>query len=240
MNNIVTLFKREYAGYFNASIAFIVVPVFLLVFGIFFFFIPDFFSVNQASLRRFFSIAPIVTAIFAPAMTMRLLAEERRSGTIELLSTMPLQEHEIVLGKFLGAMALMISALVLTLGYAFTVSALGDLDWGPVFGGYVGLVLMAGAYLAIGTLTSSLTRNQIVAFFVALFINICLFLIDAVNFLYLPAPLAGIARALSFNQHFQNIARGVLDFRDIFFYLSVITGALYLSVHSLRMQRFAQ
>ncbi len=239
MNNVVTLFRREYASYFNSPIAYIVVPVFLLVFGVLFFFIPDFFLVNQASLRRFFDMAPVVTAIFAPAMTMRLLAEERRSGTLELLTTMPLKDEEIVVGKFLGALALMGTAIALTLVYAFTAASLGDLDWGPVFGGYLGLVLLSGAYLAIGLLASSLTGNQIVAFFVALFVSICLFLVDAAAALYLPGQLLPLAEFLSFSRHFQNIARGVLDLRDVVFYLSIIGFCLFAAVHALRMRRLS-
>lgn len=240
MNNIITLFRREYGAYFNSPVAFIVVPVFLLIFGITFFFFPDFFTVNQASLRRFFDLAPIVTAILAPAMTMRLLAEERRSGTIELLVTMPLQETEIVVGKFLGAMALMATAVLLTLPYAVTTAALGELDWGPVFGGYLGLLLLSGSYLAIGTLLSSLSTNQITALFVALFINIIFtFIVDVAAFLYVPGPLLPVVEFMSLNRHFQNIARGVIDLRDLVFYLSIITGCLYAAVHSLRIRKLA-
>jgi ABC-2 type transport system permease protein len=235
----MTIFRREYASYFNSSVAWIVVPIFLLVFGTFFWFIPGFFIVNQASLRRFFDLAPIITAIFAPAMTMRLLAEERRSGTIELLATMPLRDEEIVVGKYLGALALMATAVALTLVYALTTSFLGELDWGPVVGGYVGLVLLSGAYLAIGTLTSSWTNNQVVALFLAVFINICLFLIDAAVALYLPGQLIPVAEFLSFSKHFQNISRGVIDLRDLVFYLSVIGICLFVAVHSLRMRRLA-
>lgn len=240
MTNIMTLFRREYAAYFNSPVAYIVVPVFLLIFGITFFFFPDFFSVNQATMRRFFDLAPIVTAILAPAMTMRLLAEERRSGTIELLVTMPLREDEIVLGKFFGALALMATAILLTLPYAFSTAALGELDWGPVFGGYLGLILLSGAYLAIGTLLSSLSTNQITALFVALFINVIFtFLLDVATFLYVPQALLPVAEFLSFTRHFQNIARGVIDLRDLLFYVSVMAGSLYAAVHSLRMRKLA-
>jgi len=239
MTEVLTVFRREYAAYFNSPVAYIVVPIFLLVFGTFFFFIPDFFVVNRASMRRFFDLAPILVAIFAPAMTMRLLAEERRSGTIELLSTMPLREDQIVVGKYLGALGLMTTAVALTLAYAVTTASLGDLDWGPILGGYLGIFLLAGAYLAIGTLTSSITDNQIVAFFVALFIGICLFLVDVAAALYLPGSLLPFAELLSFNRHFQNIARGVLDIRDIVFYLSVIAFCLYSAVHVLRMRRLS-
>jgi ABC-2 type transport system permease protein len=235
----MTLFRREFASYFNSPVAFIVVPIFLLVFGIFFFFVPDYFMVNQASLRRLFDMAPLVLAIFAPALTMRLLAEERRSGSIELLVTMPLKEEEIILGKFLGAFALMATALLMTLSYAVTTAALGELDWGPVLGGYLGAMLLSGAYLSIGTLTSSLTNNQIVAFFVALFVSICLFLVDAAAALYLPGSLVPLAEFLSFNQHFQNIARGVIDLRDVVFYLSVIAICLFTAVHALRVRRLS-
>lgn len=238
--NVLTLFRREYAACFNSPVAYIVVPVFLLIFGILFFFVPDFFSVNQTSLRRFFDLAPIITAVLSPAMTMRLLAEERRSGTIELLVTMPLKEEEIVVGKFLGAFGLMATAVVLTFPYAMTVATLGDLDWGPVVGGYLGLLLLSASYLAIGTLLSALSTNQITALFVALFLNVVFtMLVDVASFLYLPGPLLPVAEWLSFTRHFQNIARGVIDLRDLMFYGSVIGLSLYAAVHSLRMRRLS-
>lgn len=240
MNNVMTLFRREYAAYFNSPVAYIVVPVFLLFFGITFFFVPDLFTLNQTSMRRFFDLAPLVTAILAPAMTMRLLAEERRSGTIELLVTMPLREEEVVLGKFLGAFALMSTGVLLTLPYAVTLANLGELDWGPVFGGYLGLLLLSGSYLAMGTLLSALSTNQITALFVALFLNVIFtLLVDVAAFLYVPSALLPLVESLSFTRHFQNIARGVIDLRDVLFYLSVITIALYAAVHSLRMRRLS-
>lgn len=239
MRKVPILLWRELAAYFNSPVAYVVIPVFLLVFGIFFFYIPDFFRANQAGLTRFFNIAPFVTALFAPAMTMRLFAEETRAGTFELLATMPIEDREIVLGKYLGAFALMVIGWGLTLSYVLTVAMLGAPDWGPIIGGYLGLLLMSGAYLAIGTLMSSLTGNQIVAFFAALFVGLCLLFIDVAVLLYLPGWLIPIAEFLSFNHHFQSIARGVLDLRDIVFYLSAIVLCLFLAVHRLRMSRLA-
>lgn len=237
MGNVWTLFKREYAAYFNGPVAYIVVPIFLLIFGIFFWFVPDFFTVNQASLRRFFSMAPMVASVFAPAITMRLIAEERRSGTLELLATLPYRDEDIILGKFLAAFGLLATSTLLTLPYAFTVAALGTLDWGPVIGGYVGMLLMGGAYLALGTFASSVTSNQIVAFFLALFASVLLLLVDYAAYVVVPPAWSGFVEFFSFNVHFQNIARGVIDSRDVLFYLSVMGLNLALAVHVLRRRR---
>jgi len=239
MSNILTLFKREYAAYFNSPIAYIVVPVFLLVFGIFYWYVPDFFDVNQASMRRFFSMAPVVAAVFAPAITMRLIAEERKSGTLELLATLPFTDEDIVVGKYLAAFGLLLTATALTLTYPLTVAYLGDLDWGPVVGGYLGFLLMGAAYLAIGTAASAVTSNQIVAFFIALFVSVLVLLVDYVAYVVVPPSMMGVVEFLSFNFHFQNIAKGVIDSRDILFYFSVIWLCLGLAVHTLCRRRLS-
>src|SRR5512140_3074958 len=159
-----TIFRKELRSYFNSAVAYVVLVVFLAIIG--WFHTSNLFLANVASLRLMFELVPAVFLFVIPAITMRLLAEEKKSGTIELLSTKPLHDGEIVLGKFLAAWALIGLALLPTLIYYVTIAALGKIDNGPVVGGYVGLMLMAGVYVAIGLLASSLTENQVIAFII--------------------------------------------------------------------------
>ncbi len=180
----------ELASYFNAPVAYIVIVTFLLVAGWMFF--SGLFLMGRADLRQFFAPSPfspsMLLVIIAPAVTMRLIAEERKSGTIELISTMPIRKWEIIVGKFLAAYALLAIAILSTVVYAITVAAIGQLDWGPVIGGYFGLLLFAGALTAIGLLCSSLTQNQIVAFIVGFIICAALYFIFWLQF-FVPAGL---------------------------------------------------
>jgi ABC-2 type transport system permease protein len=234
MRNIYTIFKKEVRSYFNSPAAYIVVTFFLLFAG--YFFGTNIFLMNQASLRTAFGIIPLVFIFFVPAITMRLIAEERKSGTIELLVTYPIKDIEIILGKFLAALALLAVALVFTWVYAITISRLGNLDEGQVIGGYFGLLLMGGAYLAIGIFASALTENQIIAFIVALVIIFVFFLLDKILF-FIPAPLVSIFEYLSIDYHFENISRGVIDTRDLLYYFSVIFFGLLLASHSLSRRK---
>jgi len=230
MHNVMTITRRELKAYFNSPIAYIVVSAFLLIAGYLYF--STVFLADSSSMRSFFSVAPILFVVFAPAITMRLISEELRSGTLELLTTMPINDSEVILGKFFAALAVIGSALAMTLFYAFTIAAIGDLDWGPVVGGYIGLVLCAAALVAVGVMTSSWSRNQIVAFIFALFICLALWLFDKVTF-FVPAAISGLLEYLSIDYHFQNIARGVIDSRDVLYYLSVTAVALFAAVRSL-------
>ena len=163
MSNHAAIFcRKELRTFFDSHIAYIVITIFLLIAGWFFF--SDLFLVNQASLRNLFSIIPFIFMFFVPAVTMRLISEEKRSGTIEGLVTLPVRDYEIILGKFLAGLILIGVAVILTLVYAITLSGIGDFDFGSVVSGYVGLIFLGAAYLSIGIFTSSLTENQIVAF----------------------------------------------------------------------------
>ena len=230
MNNIWPIFKRELRGYFDSPIAYVVITAFLLFTG--WFFTSNFFVVGQADMRVVFSIIPFIYLFFTPAITMRLLAEERKSGTIELLVTMPITDFAIVFGKYLAAVALLSAAVLPTIIYAITVSMLGDMDSGPAIGGYIGLILMGATYLAIGTWGSSLTENQVVAFIVSWLMVLFFFLLDKILFL-IPTWLVTPIEFLSVEFHFQNISRGVIDSRDIFYYLTLIGIALYFASRSL-------
>jgi ABC-2 type transport system permease protein len=224
MRQVPHIFKKELRTYFVSPIAYIVISIFLIVVGWFFF--STFFLFNQAGLRNFFALLPIVFAFVIPAVTMRLFSEEIHIGSYEILLTMPVTFREVVLGKFLASVAFIAAMLFPTLAYPITVSFLGDLDWGPVAGGYVGALLLGAAFAGVGLFASSLTRNQIVAFIIGMAVCFALALIDKILF-FVPAPLAGVLQFLGAAYHFENIAKGVLDSRDILYFLSLIFLSLY-------------
>jgi ABC-2 type transport system permease protein len=240
MNRVRALAGRELRSYFNSPIAY----VFLLVFAgaaLFTFFnVNAFFSRGRADLRGLFDAVPILMILLVPALTMRLWAEERKQGTIEVLLTLPAREYELVAGKFLASWALLASGLALTLVLPFTAEWLGDLDWGPVIGGYFGALLLGGAYLAAGQFVSATTENQILAFILALVICLGLYGIGADTFAGLFSDrTAAVLRSLGTGSRFQSIARGVIDLRDLVYYLSLMTVFLAASVAALRVRRWA-
>jgi ABC-2 type transport system permease protein len=238
MGNTLTIFRREMSAYFNSPVGYIVIAMFLLVSGyLLFFHGGGVFLAGEASLRGFFGWTPFIFIFFTPAITMRLLAEERRSGTLELLITMPVTDWQVVLGKFLAAVGLWTLAILLTLAYPITLSRLGDLDWGAVAGGYIGLVLMGAAYLAIGLMASSWTRNQVVAFIVALGITLALYLCGQ-TLPVVPPALVPLLEYISLDYHFANISKGVVDTRDLIYYASLIGGCLFLAKQSLESRRW--
>ncbi len=230
-----TIFRKELRSYFNSAVAYVVIVVFLAIVG--WFHTSNLFLANVASLRLMFNVIPAVFLFVVPAITMRLLAEEKKSGTIELLSTKPLHDAEIIVGKFLAAWALIGLALLPTLIYYITVASIGNVDNGPVIGGYLGLMLMAGVYVAVGLLASSLTDNQIVAFIVGFLFVFILFMLDKV-LIYLPDFMASTVEFLGVDYHFSNIARGVIDSRDVIYFLCVLGYSLYLSVISLQRRKW--
>lgn len=234
MSNIFCIFRREFRSYFDSPVAYIVLMFFLLIAG--YFFMSNLFLINQANLRTLFGIVPLLFVFFIPAISMRLLAEEKKSGTIELLFTYPIRDCEIVVGKYLAALGLISTLLLFTLIYAIAVSTLGDLDAGQAFSGYVGLFLLGAAYLAIGVLASSITENQIVAFIVALAISFFFFILDKILF-FVPAALANILEYMAIEYHFQNIARGVIDTRNLIYYGSMIFVGLLLASHALSRRK---
>jgi ABC-2 type transport system permease protein len=224
MRQVLPIFKKEFRSYFVSPIAYIVISIFLIVTGWFFF--STFFLFNQASVRNFFALLPIIFAFVIPAVTMRLVSEELSIGTYELLLTMPVTFREVVLGKFLAATAFVAAMLVPTLAYPLIVAFLGDLDWGPVIGGYLGAILLGASFSAVGLFASSLTRNQIVAFIIGVAICFALVLIDKILF-FVPSWLAGVLETLGADSHFENISKGILDSRDILYFLSLTFLSLY-------------
>lgn len=234
MNNIMVIARREFKSYFDSPVAYIVLTFFLIITG--YFFTSNLFLANQADLRTLWGIVPLLFVFFIPALSMKLLAEEKKSGTIELLYTYPIKDSEIVVGKYLAALGLLGVLLACTVFYAFTIGSLGNMDAGQAVAGYVGLILMAAAYLAIGVFASSVTDNQIVAFILALFISFFFFIADKILF-FLPGALAGIFEYLAIEYHFQNIARGVVDTRNVLYFGSVIFFGLLMASHALSRRR---
>jgi ABC-2 type transport system permease protein len=224
MGKVIRIFKKEFSTYFISPIAYIVISVFLLVTGWFFF--MTFFLQNQASLRDFFALLPITFSFVIPAITMRLFSEELNVGSYEILLTMPVTFRDVIVGKFLAAVALVVTMLVPTFAYPLTVSFLGQLDWGPVWGGYVGAVLLGAAFSAIGIFASSVTRNQIIAFIIAMAICFTLTLIDKMLF-FLPQSMLAFLEYLGAGFHFDNISRGIIDSRDLLYFFSLVFVGLY-------------
>jgi ABC-2 type transport system permease protein len=224
MRQATHIFKKEFTAYFVSPIAYIVISIFLLVTGWFFF--STFFLYNQANLRNFFALLPITFSFVVPAVTMRLFSEELNVGSYEILLTMPVTFLDVVLGKFLAAVVFVATMLIPTLAYPISVSFLGQLDWGPVVAGYTGAVLLGAAFSAIGLFASSLTRNQIIAFIIGMAICFGLTLIDKMLF-FLPQSLLSFFEYLGADFHFENVSKGVIDSRDILYFLSVSFVGLY-------------
>jgi ABC-2 type transport system permease protein len=224
MRQVVHIFRKEFSAYFISPIAYIVISIFLLVTGWLFF--ATFFLFNQANLRTFYTLLPVVFAFVIPAITMRLISEELNIGSDEILLTMPVTYGDVIIGKFLASVALIMVMLIPTLAYPLTVSFIGQLDWGPVVGGYVGAVFMGAAFSAVGLFASALTRNQIIAFIIGLAICFTLTLIDKMLF-FLPQSLLGVFSYLGADFHFQNIAKGFIDSRDILYFMSICFVGLF-------------
>ena len=230
MKSTWVIAKRELNSFFDSLIAYVMIIIFLGLTGFFtWLFSGNIFVINQANLSVFFGISYWTLFFFIPAITMRTLAEEKRSGTIELLSTKSITDWQIVSGKFLGSLLLVAIALLCTVPYYLTVSQLGPVDHGSVIGGYAGLLLLSGVYISIGVFTSSITDNQIVAFLLALAVGFCFHLgFELVANLF-TGSLNTFFRYLSINKHFDSISRGVIDLRDLVYFGSFIFTGLFLS-----------
>jgi len=235
LRTLLTIFRRELRSYFNSPVAYVVIVVFLAIVG--WFFSSNLFLMNVTSMRVVFELIPLVFLFFIPAITMRLLAEEQKTGTLELLTTRPVRDSEIVLGKFLAAWVLVGITLLPTLLYVIALASLGPLDVGPVVSGYLGLLLMAAVYIGIGIFASSLTENQIVAFIISFLIVLALFLLNKV-LIYVPEGLASTFEFLGIDYHFSNIARGVIDSRDLIYFVSLIGFSLLLATVSLERRKW--
>ena len=226
MTNISAVFLKEIRAYFESPMAYVFIILFLLFSGAYF--TGTLFLENVSSLAAFFEIAPVLFLLFVPAVTMRLISEEKRMGTYEILFTKPVYSGEIIIGKFLAAWLLVVSSLIPSLVYAGTVVALGSVDGGQLLGGYIGLVLLGGAFVAAGTFTSTLSDNQIISLIVGVVITAALFLFDKI-LIYIPYGLVSVIEYLGIGHHFSGLARGVVDSRDVVYFLSLIVFFLLLA-----------
>ena len=226
--------KRELQSYFDSLIAYILLILFLGFSGFFtWLFGSDVFIVGQATLQSFFGIAYWTLFFFTPALTMRLLAEEKKTGTIELLLTKAVSDRQVVVGKFLAAFLMVMIALLFTFPYVITLSNIGNIDAGEMLCGYAGLALMSGAYISIGLYASSTTNNQIVAFLMALSIGLFFHIIFEVLAGNFTGVAAQVFSTLSLNNHFESMSRGVVDTRDVIYFGSIIFLGLFFSELSL-------
>jgi ABC-2 type transport system permease protein len=238
MRQIWTISNRELQSFFDSLMAYIMIIAFLGFSGFFtWLFGSDIFFVKQASLQAFFGIAYWTLFFFIPALTMRQFAEENRAGTIELLMTKPVNDWQVVIGKFLSTFILILIALVLTLPYYITVSSLGPVDHGAVLTGYLGLILMSAAYISIGLFTSSISNNQIVSYLLALFIGIFFQIIFSLLSGNFGGLIGEVLNYLSVSSHFDSISRGVIDSRDLIFFLSLIFLFLIMTEANLAKKR---
>jgi ABC-2 type transport system permease protein len=234
MNTIWTITKRELNSFFDSLIAYVLIALFLGFSG-FFTWISgsDIFLVGQANLRVFFAIAYWTLFFFIPALTMRMLAEEKKTGTIEMLLTKPVTDRQLILGKYLAILILITIALLLTLPYFITIARIGNIDAGGTICGYFALLLISAAYASIGLFSSSVTSNQIVAFLTALFIGIFFHFLFQTIASGMKGLFGQIVNSLSMTEHFESISRGVLDSKDLIYFGSIIFLGLFLAEISL-------
>ncbi|MCF8114418.1 MAG: ABC transporter permease subunit [Desulfotignum sp.] len=233
MSQIKIIAIKEFKDYFISPIAYIVIALFLIVTGWFFF--STFFIYSRADLRDFFALLPIVFSFFIPAITMRLFAEERNVGSYETLLTMPVSFFHIALGKFFAATAFAGAMLIPTLSYPLFISFIGDLDLGPVAGGYLGAIFLAGAYCAMGLFASALTRNQIIAFIIGCALCFTLTILNRMLF-FMPPKIVTFIEYIGASSHFTNFSKGILDTRDILYFISLIVIFLF-STHLVMQEK---
>ncbi|MBW7996656.1 MAG: ABC transporter permease subunit [Candidatus Glassbacteria bacterium] len=231
MKNVWTITRKEFRTYFDSPIAYIFITAYLLLVN--FLYLWTFFVVGQADMRPFFGFMPFVFLFLVPSISMRQWAEERKMGTLEILLTTPVRETDVVLGKFLACMGLLAVMLLLTFNIPLLLTYLGDPDWGVIICGYLGCLLLGASYMAIGLFASSLSENQIVAFIIAIAICTMMLILGEWFFLMLvPDMLVPLFDYLGLGTHFESMGRGVVDSRDIVYYLSVVGVFLYLNVNA--------
>ena len=235
MKKALPVFRRELSAYFFSPMAYIVISVFLLMTG--WFFTSELFLADDSSLRSVLGVIPFIFIFFIPAITMRLLSEEKKTGTIELLVTMPISDLEIVLGKYFAGLGLLIVALVFTIPFALTIMLLGDPDIGMLICGYLGLILMGAAYVSIGVFASTISKSQVISFIIAFMIIFALWLIDKF-LMIMPSYMVPVLQFLSIDYHYANISRGVIDSRDVLYYLSLVVFMISLSKLSLESRKW--
>lgn len=242
MSNVWIIFKRELGAYFATPVAYVFLAIFVFLSGIFTFYLGNFFERGQADLEPFFQFHPWLYLFLIPALAMRLWAEERRGGTIELLLTLPITMPQAVLGKFLAAWAFSAIALALTFPVWITANYLGDPDNGVIVASYLGSLLMAGAFLAIGSCISALTRNQVIAFVVSAAVSLGFVLSGfplVLEFFssWAPQVVVQAVSSFSFLSHFGDISKGVIDLRDLVYFVSLIVFWLFANAVVIDMKK---
>ena len=235
MTNTLAIAERELKCFFVSTVAWVIAAGFMTISGLLFSVIL--LNSNEASLRFLISNLSVILLFVAPFLTMRLLAEEIRMGTVELLLTKPVRDIEVVLGKFLGVMGFILAMLAMTLYFPALLFIFGTPDPGPIATGYLGVVLQAAAFAAIGLAVSSTTENQIVAAFISFSINLVLWLSESVS-AFVGPTMGAVMKFLSITSHFQDFSRGVIDTSHLIFFLSVIAAALFLTYLSLQTRRW--
>jgi ABC-2 type transport system permease protein len=236
MDNIKVVFRKEFSGLFNSPVAYIVLVVFTALTA--YFFTNTFFLANQSDLRTLFDIIPLIYIFFIPAITMGLIAKEKNAGTLEILTTLPLTDTQIVIGKYLAALSLIGFALLFTMVHFITLLMVGNnTDIGAVITGYIGLIMVAGVYTAVGIFGSAITANQIVSFILSFLIIFFFFILDKILY-FVPAALATVFQYISIEYHLSNISRGVLDTRNLIYFGTVITLFLLLSIRILEIRKW--
>ena len=234
MSGTLSIAKREINGYFNSPLAYIFIVAFLVTCASLFFFMERFFAAAQASLRGYFALMPLVFSILVPALTMRMWAEERRQGTYELLLTMPFRDGELVLGKYIAAMAVVGVALAASLSVPLLVSLFGRFNLGTIVTEYLGAIMMASAAVAIGQAISGASKNQMTAFLATVIVLLAMSLLSQANaWLELPTWLAAAINWISLSYHFQSFSKGVIDTRDALYFALLTIACLYLTTRFL-------
>ena len=236
MLNIRMVFRREMLGFFNSPMAYIFLVIFAIVNG--YFFTNTFFLFGQSDLRTLFDIVPLVYLFFIPAVSMGLIARENNIGTMEIISTLPLNTYEFVMGKFLAGFSLILLGLAATSIHFFTLMAVGtNVDICAIFSGYLGLALMGATFTAIGVYTSSVTENQVVAFIIGVFVVLVFYMLDKM-LIFVPHSLAGLVQFLAVDYHLSNISRGVIDSRNLVYFFSMIGFFIFLTIQTLEVRRW--
>ncbi len=242
MHNVATIFRREFASYFATPLAFVFIVIFLILVGVFAFWFGGFYERGQADLAPFFTYHPWLYLFLIPALSMRLWAEERKSGSIELLMTLPVTVWQAVLGKFFAAWVFAALALALTFPMWITVNYLGDPDNGTIFAAYIGSLLVSGGFLAIGACISAATKNQVIAFILSAVVCLGFLLAGFAPVLaffevFAPQPIIDAVASVSFLSHFESISKGVIDIRDLLYFAMLIAGWLAANAIVLEMKK---
>jgi ABC-2 type transport system permease protein len=238
LSNTLTIAAREFRAYFNGPMGYIVVTMFTLFVGLLFFFLFGTLVLRRATLQPLFTSMSALLPLLCAALSMRSFSEENQRGTIELLITLPVRDSDVVVGKFIGSMGVLLVTLLATVSYPIAMSRMGDLDSGPIIGGYIGILLGGGAYIAIGMVASSYVKDQLTSFIVTVIISYVLYFVDK-TLIFLPQGIASTFEYFCTDFHFKSIARGLIDSRNIVYFGSVIAAGLVVATRSLNSRRWS-